>query len=54
MSDFDHVRPSYVLFVVAGIIIIIGVPTFWTENFYYWAFPRLIYGVGVLLFWFDK
>ncbi|MFT4250640.1 MAG: hypothetical protein ACMXYD_04740 [Candidatus Woesearchaeota archaeon] len=42
---------SWVLFVIAGFFIILGLPTGWTANFWYWAFPRTLYIIGVIYFW---
>ena len=48
------IRPSWALFGVAGTLIIAGIPTGWTANFWYWLVPRALYGVGVAFFWMDR
>lgn len=54
MIRSDLFRPSFFLFIIAGVLILVGLPTYWTENFEYWLFTRSLYGIGAVMFWFDK
>ncbi len=48
------IRPSLFILVISGILILLGIPDFWTGNYYYWLGTRLLYGIGMIMFWFDR
>ncbi len=50
----EPVRPSWIVLAAAGVLILAGLPGFWVENFSYWFGTRLLYVIGVALFWWGR
>jgi len=48
------IKPSVVVLVIAGILLLIGLTTLSQNVLTMWIAAKLLYGVGVVLFLFNK
>ena len=52
MSD---IRVSEMVLIVSGLLILVSVPIIYSSgNFTLWVYAKILYGIGVLIFVFDK
>ncbi len=53
IADF-HIKPSEILLLLAGVSLLISLPLLSSGDTMFWTLSRVLYGMGVVLFFFDR
>ncbi len=53
IADF-HIKPSEILLLLAGVSLLVSLPYLADGSTTFWTLARVLYGMGVILFFVDR